>query len=48
MVKNAFKRCVYLGTNDSASSSEDSPTFGHSNANFSLFIARIRNQFLKK
>ena len=24
------------------------PTFGHANANFSVFIDRIRNQFLKK
>ena len=24
-----------------------SPTFGHVNANFSVFIDRIRNQFLK-
>ena len=29
-------------------SREASPTFGHANANFSLFIDRIRNQFLKK
>ena len=29
-------------------SGEASPTFGHANANFSLFIDRIRNQFLKK
>ena len=29
-------------------SPEASPTFGHANANFSLFIDRIRNQFLKK
>ena len=27
---------------------ETSPTFGPANANFSLFIDRIRNQFLKK
>ena len=26
---------------------EASPTFGHANANFSVFIDRIRNQFLK-
>ena len=25
-----------------------SPTFGHANANFSVFIDRIRNQFLEK
>ena len=48
MLENAFKRCVYLGTNDSASSGEGSPTFGYANANFSVFIDRIRNQFLKK
>ena len=24
------------------------PTFGHANVNFSVFIDRIRNQFLKK
>ena len=29
-------------------SGEVSPTFGHANANFSVFIDRIRNQFLKK
>ena len=29
-------------------SSEASPTFGHANANFFVFIVRIRNQFLKK
>ena len=29
-------------------SGEASPTFGHANANFSLFIDQIRNQFLKK
>ena len=29
-------------------SGEASPTFGHANANFSVFIDRIRNQFLKK
>ena len=29
-------------------SGEASPTFGHANANFSVFIERIRNQFLKK
>ena len=29
-------------------SGEASPTFGHANANFSVFIGRIRNQFLKK
>ena len=28
-------------------SGEASPTFGHANANFSVFIDRIRNQFLK-
>ena len=27
---------------------EASPTFGHANANFSVFIDRIRNKFLKK
>ena len=27
---------------------EASPTFGHANPNFSVFIDRIRNQFLKK
>ena len=27
---------------------EASPTFGHANANFSVFIDRFRNQFLKK
>ena len=26
----------------------ESPTFGHANENFSVFIDRIRNQFLKK
>ena len=31
-----------------ALSGEASPTFGHANANFSVFIDRIRNQFLKK
>ena len=31
-----------------AISGEASPTFGHENANFSMFIDRIRNQFLKK
>ena len=31
-----------------AISGEASPTFGHANANFSVFIDRIRNQFLKK
>ena len=30
------------------SSGEASPTFGHANANFSVFVDRIRNQFLKK
>ena len=34
----------YLGTN----SGEVCSTFGHTNANFSVFIDRIRNQFLKK
>ena len=29
-------------------SGEASPAFGHANANFSVFIDRIRNQFLKK
>ena len=29
-------------------SGETSPTFGHANANYSVFIDRIRNQFLKK
>ena len=29
-------------------SGEASPKFGHANANFSVFIGRIRNQFLKK
>ena len=29
-------------------SDEASPTFSHANANFSVFIDRIRNQFLKK
>ena len=29
-------------------SGEASPIFGHANANFSVFIDRIRNQFLKK
>ena len=29
-------------------SGETSPTFGHANANFSVFIDRIRNRFLKK
>ena len=29
-------------------SGEASPTFGHANANYSVFIDRIRNQFLKK
>ena len=29
-------------------SGEASPTFGHANANFSVFIYRIRSQFLKK
>ena len=48
MLENAFKRCVHLATNDSASSGEDSPTFGHANANFSVFIFRIKNQFLMK
>ena len=31
-----------------AISGDASPTFGHANANFSVFIDRIRNQFLKK
>ena len=31
-----------------AISGEASLTFGHANANFSVFIDRIRNQFLKK
>ena len=31
-----------------ATSGEASPTFGHANANFSVFIDHIRNQFLKK
>ena len=31
-----------------AISGEASSTFGHANANFSVFIDRIRNQFLKK
>ena len=31
-----------------AISGEASPTFGHANANFSVFVDRIRNQFLKK
>ena len=30
-----------------AVSGEASPAFGHANANFSVFIERIRNQFLK-
>ena len=34
---------IELGT-----SGEASPTFGHANANFSVFIDRIRNQFLKE
>ena len=29
-------------------SGEASPTIGHANANFPVFIDRIRNQFLKK
>ena len=29
-------------------SGEASPTFGHANANFSVFLHRVRNQFLKK
>ena len=29
-------------------SGEASPTFGHANTNFSVFIDRIRNKFLKK
>ena len=28
-------------------SGEASPKFGHANANFSVFLGRIRNQFLK-
>ena len=32
----------------SSTSGEASPTFGHANANFSVFINRIRNQFPKK
>ena len=32
----------------SVTSDEASPTFSHANANFSLFMDRIRNQFLKK
>ena len=31
-----------------AISGEASPTFGHANAIFSVFIDRIRSQFLKK
>ena len=37
-----------LKKNALASSGEASPTFVHANANFSVFIDRIRNQFLKK
>ena len=29
-------------------SGKASPTFGHANANFSVFIDRIRSQLLKK
>ena len=29
-------------------SGEANPAFGHANANFAVFIDRIRNQFLKK
>ena len=29
-------------------SGEASPKFGHANANFSVFLDRKRNQFLKK
>ena len=32
---------------DNSYSSEASPTFGHANANFSVFD-RIKNEFLKK
>ena len=38
-----IKNVIFIITSDEAS-----PTFGHANANFSVFIDRIRNQFLKK
>ena len=46
---------LYIHTNISyilvarvISSGEASPTFRHANVNFSVFMDRIRNQFLKK
>ena len=44
-VGSAFKSTQNVRTRYSG---EASPTFGHANANFSVFIDRIRNQFLKK
>ena len=52
MFENAFSRLkvAYVNTNISLqimeTSGEASPIFGHANANFSVFIDRIRNQFL--
>ena len=40
--------CVLVWVFMHGASGEASPTFGHANANFSVFIDRIRNQFLKK
>ena len=37
---------VFACAAHTATSSEASPTFGHANANFSVFIERIRNEFL--
>ena len=46
-MNNSLKVCFRLIISCSLDSSgEASPTFGH--ANFSVFIDRIRNQFLKK
>ena len=51
-IRARYFECSYVGDeqNDTIglTSGEASPTFGHANANFSVFIDRIRNQFVKK
>ena len=45
--RNLFEMGAHAG-DLLAISGEASPTFGHANANFSVFINSTRNQFLKK
>ena len=48
MLEHEFKRCMFTSSKMAMLNGEASLTFGHANANFSVFIDRIRNQFLKK